>query len=64
MNATQWAEFAGFGFALAVMAWVIYRLTWTVVKLVRPNTPEQPPLTGEAVQPPPEAGEVPEKRGL
>lgn len=34
MSATQWAEFAGLGFALAVLAWVIWRLTGTLRDLV------------------------------
>lgn len=37
MTATQWAEFAGLGFAMAVLAWVIYRLTWAIINLVAPK---------------------------
>lgn len=37
MTSTQWAEFAGLGFAMAVMAWVIYRLTWLVITMLKPE---------------------------
>jgi hypothetical protein len=46
VSATQWAEFAGLGFAMAVMAWVIYRLTWTVVRLVGRDVQEDSTVTG------------------
>lgn len=35
MTDEQWFQVGGMGFALAVMSWVIYRLTWTIVKLVK-----------------------------
>lgn len=34
MTATQWAEFAGLGFALAVLAWVIHRLSGVIRDMV------------------------------
>jgi hypothetical protein len=41
VTATQWAEFAGLGFALAVLAWVIYRLTGTLRDLVLKRRDEE-----------------------
>ena len=33
MEASQWAEFAGLGFALAVLAWAVYRLTGVLARI-------------------------------
>lgn len=49
MTETQWAEFAGLGFALAVLAWVIYRLTGSMVSIFKQSFP--PPSTQDTGDP-------------
>lgn len=41
MTSTQWAEFAGLGFAIAVLAWVIFRLTSSLVSIFKALFPDE-----------------------
>lgn len=49
MQTEQMTQAAGTAFLLAVMAWVIYRLTWLVVKLAtKENETDGEPSTRES----------------
>lgn len=56
MEPTQWAEIAAMGFALAVLAWVIFRLTGSLVNIFKHffPVPGDEPMSGDPVEEKPE----------